>query len=114
AVLPKGPLPYAISFSLDARNLTNRHHVSDLETVVNASKPANGEPRDLLSEQWPHDLRRHEAHILILRRTSGITPGQSSFQGSRRFLAGGTPPPPEPGRACRLPPFWAKSGIAFK
>jgi len=43
AILPIGPLPYAVSFYLDARNLTSRHYVSDLETVVNASKPANQE-----------------------------------------------------------------------
>jgi iron complex outermembrane recepter protein len=36
-------LPYANSFYLDARNRTNRHYVSDLETVVNASHPANQE-----------------------------------------------------------------------
>jgi iron complex outermembrane receptor protein len=36
-------LPYAISFYLTARNLTNRHYVSDLETVVNARVPANQE-----------------------------------------------------------------------
>lgn len=39
AVLPNGLLPYAISFYLDARNLTNQHYVSDLETIVNARMP---------------------------------------------------------------------------
>jgi iron complex outermembrane receptor protein len=37
--LPNGPLPYAISFYLDARNLTNQHYISDLQPLVNASFP---------------------------------------------------------------------------
>ncbi|MGH6834073.1 MAG: TonB-dependent receptor family protein [Methylocella sp.] len=39
AVLPQGALPYAISFYLDARNLTNQHYISDLQPLVNASAP---------------------------------------------------------------------------
>jgi iron complex outermembrane recepter protein len=39
ALLPNGPLPYAISFYLDARNLTNVHYISDLQPLVNASFP---------------------------------------------------------------------------
>lgn len=37
--LPNGPFPYSVSFYLDARNLTNQHYISDLQTVVNASTP---------------------------------------------------------------------------
>jgi iron complex outermembrane receptor protein len=43
AILPNRRLPSAISLHVAARNLTNRHEVSDLETVVNASHPANQE-----------------------------------------------------------------------
>lgn len=39
--LPNGPLPYAVSFYLDTRNLANQRTISDVQTVVNASFPAN-------------------------------------------------------------------------
>jgi hypothetical protein len=40
-VLPGGPSPYAVSFYLDARNLTKQRTISDLQPVINASVPAN-------------------------------------------------------------------------
>ncbi|MGB6175524.1 MAG: hypothetical protein WBF43_04105 [Methylocella sp.] len=52
------------------------------------------------------------AHILKARILLKADDGRHGKDG--RFPAGGTPPPPKPGGACRLPPFWAKSGFAFK
>jgi iron complex outermembrane receptor protein len=38
-VLPAGDRPYAISFYLDARNLTDQRYIADLQPLVNASAP---------------------------------------------------------------------------
>jgi len=40
-LLPSAPLPYGVSFYLDARNLTDQRTISDVQAVVNASLPAN-------------------------------------------------------------------------
>jgi iron complex outermembrane receptor protein len=42
-MLPNAPSPYGVSFYLDARNLTDQRYISDVATVVNASRPANQE-----------------------------------------------------------------------